>query len=72
MITEAINNCNSSICMDIKSPSDLKFIPIVAGPVSPTSRLSEVIDILIKPLQEKTKSYIRDDIDFLSILPRKV
>ena len=68
-ITEAIKTCSSEY-VDIKSPSDLTFRPIVAGPACPTSRLSEVIDILIKPLQEKTVSYIRDDIDFLTKIPR--
>ena len=61
--------CNSEY-VDIKSPNDLTFRPIVASPACPTSRLSEVIDILIKPLQEMTTSFIRDDIDFLSKIPR--
>ena len=40
---------------------------IVAGRSScPTSRISHIVDILNKPLQEVAKSYIRDDIDFHS------
>ena len=53
MITEVIKNCNFSNFVDIKSPNDLQFRPIVAGPISSTSRLSEVIDILIKPYRKR-------------------
>ena len=70
-IKEAIKKCNSEY-VDIKSSNDLTFRPIVAGPACSTSRLSEVIDILIKPLQEMTTSSIRDDIDFLSKIPRVI
>ena len=70
-INEAIQQLKAEY-IEIKSPSDLTFRPIVAGPSCPTSRISHIVDILIKPLQEVTKSYIRDDIDFLSKIPRKV
>ncbi|MCG8094140.1 MAG: hypothetical protein JAZ17_11035 [Candidatus Thiodiazotropha endolucinida] len=58
--------------LELKDPSDLKFRPIVAGPVCETHRLSNLIDILLKPFIKNVKSYIRDDIDFLSHLPRKI
>jgi hypothetical protein len=54
----------------IPDPQDLKFRPIVAGPINETSRLSELIDILLKDIPSQTKSYVRDDIDFLSKLNR--
>ena len=38
----------------------------------PTSRLSHLIDLLIKPYPALTKSYIRDDIDFLTKLQREL
>ena len=66
--SDAINNAirsSNTEYISILAPDDLTFRPIVAGPVCPTSRLSHIIDILIKPLQEVTKSYVRDDIDFL-------
>ena len=36
--------------VEMSPPTDLKGRPIVAGPVSPTQRLSEFIDTLIKPI----------------------
>ncbi|CAC5382133.1 unnamed protein product [Mytilus coruscus] len=35
--------------IEIKSPKDLKFRPIVAGPQCPTHRLSHFIDLILKP-----------------------
>ena len=35
----------------------------------PTQRLSNLIDILLKPLCTEVKSYVRDDLDFLRHLP---
>lgn len=51
------------------APEDLKMRPIIAGPQCPTSRLSNLVDILIKPLIHQVKSYVRDDLDFLTHLP---
>ena len=50
-------------------PTDLKGRPIVAGPVSPTQRLSEFIDTLIKPIVLHLNTYIKDDWDFLRKIP---
>ena len=44
---------------------DSKLRPIVAGHKSPTKRLSIFVDILLKPLLSKIKSYVKDDFDFL-------
>ncbi len=71
-IQDAIKSSDNDNIVEIKSPCDLKFRPIVAGPVCPTSRLSSFVDILIKPLQQYTTSYVRDDIDFLSKIKRKL
>ena len=69
IIKEAISQQNSEF-ITVKDPTDLRFRPIVAGPESPTSRLSHLVDLLLKDLPQSTKSYIRDDIDFLSKLQR--
>lgn len=53
-------------------PDDLKLRPIVAGPKSPTHRLSNCLDIILKPLCKHVPSYIRDDIDFLKYIPDEV
>ena len=50
----------------VRRPVDLKFRPIVAGPRCPTSRLSNFVDILIKPFTLHVQSYLRDTIDFLN------
>ena len=44
---------------------DLKLRPTVAGHKSPTKRLSNFVDILLKLLLSKIKSYVKDDFDFL-------
>ena len=54
------------------SPDDLKMRPIVAGPSCPTHRLSNLIDILLKPFFKHVRSYIRDSVDFLNHLPKHV
>ncbi len=53
-------------------PIDLKFRPIVAGPSCATHRLSNFIDILLRPYIKFVKSYVRDDIDFLTHLPETI
>ena len=41
----------------------------MAGPASETHRLSEFIDIMLRPFTDRVKSYVRDTGDFLSQLP---
>ena len=55
--------------IEINDPPDLKFRPIIAGPACETHRLSNLIDILLKPFTSKIQSYVRDDIDFLTHIP---
>ena len=64
IIEEAIKHQNTE-CINILEPIDLKLRPIIAGPKCPTRPLSNLIDILIKPLLLHVKSYIKDNIDFL-------
>ena len=45
--------------------------PIVAGPKCITSRLSDFIDKILRPFLSKVESYIRDDTDFLTKMPRE-
>ena len=49
--------------------SDLKLRPIVAGPSCHTHRLSNLIDILLRPYTEHVTSYLRDTTDLLNNLP---
>ena len=50
-------------------PHDLTFRPIVGSPQAPTQRLSNLIDILLKPFCNHIDSYLKDSLDFLHILP---
>lgn len=39
------------------------------GPVCETHRLSNFLDIILKPFVKKVRSFVRDDLDFLNHLP---
>jgi hypothetical protein len=67
-IKEAIKTQNSDY-ITCKNPEDLTLRPIVGGPSAPTQRLSNLLDIELKPLCCEVKSYVRDDLDFYDIYP---
>ena len=71
VIESAINTQNSKI-IEIFEPNDLKLRPIIGGPKCPTRKLSQLIDILLKPFLKRIKSFIRDSLDFLNKCPRDV
>ena len=58
--------------IEILNPSDLPLRPIVAGPQCETSHLSFLLDILLKPFLTKVYSLVRDNVDFLSFMPKEV
>ena len=58
-------------CITVTHPSDLTMRPIIAGHSSVTSRRSDFLDTLLRPYLKVVKSYIRDDIDFLTKIPRE-
>ena len=66
-----ISMCNN-IYLEMPPPIDLKARPIVAGPISATSRLSKIIDKLLSPLVQNLKSYIKDDLDLIRKLPSNI
>ena len=70
-ITEKCKNANSSY-IEISEVNDLKLRPIVAGPSCQTHRLSDIIDILLKPYTKHVNSYLRDTVHFLNALPEQV
>ena len=57
----------------LKTVNILRYmIPqIAAGPSCPTRRLSNLIDILLKPFLIHIKSYIKDNLDFLAKCSRE-
>ena len=71
LIQNTIKNRNTNPVI-LLNPEDLPFRPIVAGPNCPTSRLSNLIDIILKPLVSHVTSHISDSTDFLATLPTTV
>jgi len=70
-IQNAIQDQKSTY-IELLKPGDLKLRPIIAGPQCATHRLSNLLDILLKPLCQKVPSFIRDDMDFLNYIPTEV
>ncbi len=55
---------------EMDTPKDLKGRPITAGPNTPTRGLSELLEKVLAPLVPNLKTYVKDDRDFLSRIPR--
>ena len=73
--SEVINKAcekSKSHTVIVSDVTDLKLRPIVAGPSCQTHRLSNLLDILLRPLTQFVPSYLRDSIDFLNSLPAEV
>ena len=70
-IIEKVNNTDNAY-LKMDTPGDLKGRPIISGSNSPTNRLSELLEKLLTPLVPHLKSYVKDDIDMLGKLPRKL
>ena len=71
VIESAINTQNSEI-IEMFEPNDLKLRPIIGGPKCTTRKLSQLIDILLKPFLKRIKSFVPDSLDFLNKCPRDV
>ena len=63
--------CETTITPDVTIPNvtDLKLRPIIAGPSCLTNRLSNFLDILLKPITKQISSHLKDTTDFLRKLP---
>ena len=70
-IIEKVNSTDD-VYLQMNTPQDLKARPIIAGSNSPTNRLSELLEKILTPLVPHLKSYVKDDIDMLRKLPRKI
>ncbi len=71
VIIDAIKQTETDY-VECHNPPDFKFRPIVAGPACPTHRLTNLIDIFLRPYIKHVKSYVRDDNDFLNHLPNRI
>ena len=58
--------------LKVQIPQGLTFRPIVAGPHCVTRKLSEFIDIVLKPVLPKVKSCVKDDLEYLNEIPREL
>ena len=56
----------------ILDPNNLTSKHIVAGPANKTHRLSNFLDIILKPLTKYVKNYIKDSTDTLNKLPKEI
>ena len=70
-IIERFNASNSEY-VHMEMPQDLKGRPITAGPCSPTRGLSELLEKILSPFVPRLKTFVKDDRDFLSIIPRHI
>ena len=68
-IQEEMNQCSNAY-IKISKPVDLSFRFVTAGVTCPTSRLSELLDNLLKPYLEVIPSYIKDYNHFLKVMQR--
>ena len=71
ILHKAIKEQNKEL-ITISEPKDLKLRPIVGGPKCPTRRLSNFLDLILKPLTKHVKSNIKDNIEFLKTCKRNV
>ena len=55
---------------EMEVPDGLKGRPITAGPNTPTRGLSELLEKVLAPLVPHLKTFVKDDRDFLSRIPR--
>ena len=60
------------IYIQMKPHNSLKRRPVIAGPNSPTQRLSSLLEKILTPLVSTLKFYIKDDWDFLKELLRNL
>ena len=69
-----MDKCNDSdqSCIHVPQPIVLEMRPIVAGPMCATHRLSNLLDIILKPMTVNLKSHIKDSTDFLNKLPTNI
>ena len=65
VITKSAINTQNSELIENFEPNDLKIRPIVDGSKCPTRKLSQLIDILLKPFLKRIKSFLRNNLDFL-------
>ena len=59
-------------CLKMSEPPSIPGRPIVGGPNCLTHKLSNLLDLILKPLAFQFKSYIKDSFHFLEMLPKSI
>ena len=57
--------------LKLPEPPIIPGRPIVGGPNCPTNKLSNLMDLILKPLVYKVKSYVKESFHFLEMLPKR-
>jgi hypothetical protein len=65
-INEKCSTQQSSTIINMTNVIDLKVRPIVAGPSCQTHRLSNLLDILLRPLTKFVRSNMKESMDFIN------
>ena len=71
ILHKAIKEQNKEL-ITILELKDLKLKPIEGRPKCPTRKLSNSLDLILKPLTKHVKSNIKDNIEFLKTCKRNV
>ena len=66
-VKEQMNNATTPI-ISLPPPSDLKFRYIIGGPNSVTSRLSQLLDLILRPLTHHIPGYLKDSYHVLRMI----
>ena len=69
---EISNSDTHNSYLKIDNCNDIPFRLINGGENAPTSKLSEFLDILLKPFCLKVPSYLKDYVDFLNKIPNVI
>ena len=58
--------------LKMPEPPSIPGRPIVGGPNCPTHKLRNLLDLILKPIAFKVKSYVKDSFYFLELLPKTI
>ena len=58
--------------LKMSEPPSILGRPIVGGPNCPTHKLSNLLDLILKPLAFQVKSYVKGSFHFLEMLPKSI
>ena len=57
--------------LTLSPPNDLKFRHIIGGPMSVTSHLSQLLDLVLQPLLRHIPGYLKDSFDVIRLIDQR-